>query len=421
METKTRNYTAELAAMALQAGWYGGKPLAVFLEAVPGTGKTTFGRKFAKIAADYIREELGVDAEFVLAYYSLPQTMPEDLAGMPGPSKDGHVVRDPMRDIRRLAESGWGIYIGDEMTSCSAATGAANMNIMLDQVAGDTHLARTSSFLGTLNPPECAAGAARDLSPPEVNRGLLLPWEVSSEDYFDYLRGGPGFMAHIRWLPKTWESDHTPLATEFVLKYLERNPTHRNGLRSGLTPDDQAGRPWPSERSWEMFIRLLAMIMSVGLDPNDQLTYLALQGTVGDGVADSFMTFIREFDLPSPREVMEVALDENSTDEDIRRAIPERVWARPDKTRMMMEACATWASRLQRAEGPEGESEYRAAWLAAGRIISPVLNEAPDNAMSAAQILASATPKGLTTMPDWAQKLFKAREAAGILKSRKRK
>ncbi len=399
-----RNYCMELMSVCVQMGWYGGRTVPVLLEDVPGEGKTQGVEIAGRILGEYVLKHK-LSKGWHVETTTLPQTAPEDIAGIPAQG-DGCLERLPLKGIRKLIEAGFGIWFGDEATSCPQQVGAATMTLIQDGRAGDVVLPHAVGRVIACNPPTCAA-AGREFSAPEINRVCRIPWELPLADFLDYLRGGPGLGAHIRFLPADWEKRFSPQANIIVASFLEKNPALRNTMRgpAPTTNESNQSQPWASSRQWENVSRLLAACFSLGEEPSSKLCHMVLEGCLGEGVAKAFMAYLREFDLAEPEAILAAAMKEGATPDSIRASIPDHIWARPDKLRLQLEAVA-FAAQQERDDRPK-------RWTAAMDVLTPVLDTKPDNAMSAAKLLTDRKPAGVA-VPEVALKLFKAREKAGM-------
>lgn len=411
-----RNHNMELLSICLQMGWYGGRTMPVLLEGVPGTAKTQVIKQLGREFADYLAKN-EVSDTFYTETVVIPQTMPETIEGIPSPDLESHsLVRLPLSGIRKLKQAGYGIWAGDEVTSGSQQTGAACMTLVQDGKAGDEVLPHTVGRVMMCNPEWCAA-AGRELAPPEINRVCRIEWKLPNEDFLDFLAGGPGLMTHVRYLPQDWEDLGMNRARTLVRAYLKTNPKVINTMESGETTEAQASKPWASQRQWWNVTRLLAAIFALGEEPSSELAYLAVCGTVGEGVADQFVGWLREMDLPDPEKILSEAMKdkEGETRDDkiarIRKEIPDSVWRRADKLRLCLDSVAIAAQQ----DREDRADRWQAAWL----VVEPVLDKKPDNAMSASQLLAERKPAG-ASIPEVAVKLWKAREKAGLMRSKAR-
>lgn len=383
-----RNIAAEALSVCMQTGFYGGRNIPVLLSAVPGCGKTSVVKQMAARIAENLKV-LGVTDTFAVETFVLPQTMPETIEGVPSPDLDLKALeRLPLIGIRNLVDSGFGVAFLDEITSSSQQTGAACMTLIQDGVAGDTRLPHTIARVAACNPSWCAA-AGREFTAPEINRMVLIDWELKRSDFIDYLRGGEGAVAHIRMLSPDWERRGIARARTLVSAYLDRNPNDCNTMQSKLTDKRSASQPWASERSWENVMRLLAAVFSLGEEPASDLAYILIKGSVGEGIADKFIGWLREQDLPDPEVIIQLAMSapaeklEQVLEENISKSVRER----PDKFRLCLESIAIAA---QDRDHPQ----YRERWEAAWAIVTPVLSTKPDNALAAAKLLSRPIPKG---------------------------
>jgi hypothetical protein len=84
-----------------------------------------------------------------------------------------------------------------------------------------------------------------------------------------------------------------------VCGFLTARPDLTHRLPS--VPDKRSG-PWPSPRTWDMAVRLLAMALAAGASRPATLAVLA--GTVGDGPTLELLTYLETTDLPDPEEVL---------------------------------------------------------------------------------------------------------------------
>lgn len=385
------NVKAELASIAAQLGWHGGKAVSVLLVGPPGTGKT----RFASLLAKEFSKHLNTDVPF--SAFVLPQTMPEEIAGVNVPNEDRTAVcRRPLELIRRLtlSKEGYGVALFDELTSAPAATGAATMTVASDGRAGDIELNDRVSRIFACNPVEQAA-SGRDLTPPEANRFCWInDWKISQEDYLDYLRGGKGLMSHVRIIPADFEQTHGMATRAWLSSFLSLNPSLKNQLESNTITPDAASKPWASERSWENAMRLLAAILALGENKMSELAYEAVTGCVGNGAGTAFMEWLRKMNLPDPEEFLRNPQGNK---------LPER----SDELRVFLESLAVAASNPSK---PDALKRWNTFW----DIIDPIIKEKQDMAISACDIASKADIKG-KTIPPTAAALFEVRRRAGLI------
>jgi hypothetical protein len=79
--------------------------------------------------------------------------------------------------------------------------------------------------------------------------------------------------------------------------------TARPGLAHSL-PEDAEGRggAWPSPRTWEMVLRLLATGGAAGASP--EAISAAVVGAIGDGAGLELLSYMEQLDLPDPNRVL---------------------------------------------------------------------------------------------------------------------
>lgn len=396
-----RNYNAELISLAMQISWYGGRPQPTLLVGVPGTGKTQFIEGLALELEKILKRKglLDEDERYETATYVIPQTGPDSLEGIGVPNAEKTELNFlPRAALRRIHNSKFGLVFGDELSSGSDETGAAFMAFSQDGRAGDLQVHTRISRIYAMNPAECAA-AGRELSPPEANRFLFIPdWDIPIEDTCDYLRGGPGFLQHVKELPEDWQK-FVPKVYSKLADFLERNRELVNQLvpGSGFTDSHvkpKAGEkavdttgPWASQRSYENAARLVAAVLSTGEPIDSVLVSRALKGTIGEYCADEFHKFLRENNIPSPAELL--ASDDP----------PSLLPKRSDERKSCLEELARYVSGKEARER-WGEEAHKANYLKAWDIIGPVLQKRRDDAFSAAKILNDHVP-GLAEIPIW--------------------
>ncbi|MEU2184775.1 AAA family ATPase, partial [Streptomyces thermolilacinus] len=79
--------------------------------------------------------------------------------------------------------------------------------------------------------------------------------------------------------------------------------TARPGLVHHLPDDAESrGRAWPSPRTWEMALRLLAAAYATGA--GREALAAALTGAVGEGAGIELLSYLEHLDLPDPDRVL---------------------------------------------------------------------------------------------------------------------
>ncbi len=258
----------------------------VLLWGGPGTGKSS--------AVVQLAGNRGIPCEVVIASIRDPT----DFSGLPVPQPDGTVQLAPPAWARRLASAGKGLLFLDEISTAPPAVQAALLRVVLDRTVGDLALPDGVSVVAAANPPDQAAGGW-DLSPPLANRFLHLDWEaLTPEEWGASLVSGEWPVPNgIPTLPDGWDADGRTRA--LVAAYVRARPTTLYRLPTG---EADAGRAWPSPRSWAQLSRLLTAARSVGA--GFEVQAVLASGCVGPGVGGEFLAYLRESNLPDPEDLL---------------------------------------------------------------------------------------------------------------------
>ncbi|WP_405691341.1 AAA family ATPase [Streptomyces sp. NBC_01185] len=260
----------------------------VLLWGEPGIGKSA--------GLEQLAAGLGLELETVIASVHEPS----DFAGLPVVGDDPAVTGVPMAPpdwAVRLARSGRGLLFFDELSSAPPAVQAALLRVVLERRVGSLRLPESVRVVAAANPPSSAADGWH-LSPPLANRFVHLRW---THDPRTVARGMAG----------TWPALGVPVvdpakvsgavarARGAVSGFL----TARPGLVHHLPADAESrGRAWPSPRTWDMALRLLATGYAAGTGREAVAT--ALTGAVGDGAGIELLSYLDHLDLPDPDRVL---------------------------------------------------------------------------------------------------------------------
>jgi hypothetical protein len=276
------NPQLEALALAVSAN------LPVLLWGEPGIGKSA--------SLDQVAAGLGVPLETVIASVHEPS----DFAGLPIIGEDAASNGVPMAPpdwAVRLAGAGRGIVFFDELSSAPPAVQAALLRVVLERRVGSLTLPGPVRVVAAANPPSSAADGWH-LSPPLANRFVHLNW---THDPRTVARGMAG----------TWPSVTVPLvgaakvpsAIARARGSISGFLTARPGLTHHLPGDAESrGRAWPSPRTWEMALRLLATGYAAAASA--EATAAALIGAVGDGAGIELVAYLEQLDLPDPDRVL---------------------------------------------------------------------------------------------------------------------
>ncbi|MEV4758154.1 AAA family ATPase [Micromonospora sp. NPDC049559] len=277
-----RNHRLEALALAVSAN------LPVLLWGEPGIGKSAGLQQLA--------DGLGVRLETVIASVHEPS----DFAGLPiigdDPAGTGVPMAPPDWAVR-LTRTGRGIVFFDELSSAPPAVQAALLRVVLERRVGSLQLPEPVRVVAAANPPSSAADGWH-LSPPLANRFVHLHW---THDPRTVARGLAG----------TWPAVPVPVvdparvagAVARARGAISGFLTARPGLAHHLPADAEArGQAWPSPRSWEMALRLIAVGYATGAAP--EAVSAAVVGAVGDGAGMELLSYLEELDLPDPDRVL---------------------------------------------------------------------------------------------------------------------
>jgi hypothetical protein len=309
--------------------------LPVLLWGEPGIGKTA---AMSQLAAD-----LGLPLTTVIASVHEPS----DFSGLPvvgeDPAEQGVPMAPPDWAVR-LVRAGRGLLFLDELSTAPPAVQAALLRLVLERRVGALRLPPAVRIVAAANPRSSAADGW-ELSPPLANRFVHLQWTYEHEVVVRGL-GGTWPRTVLPRLDRELLPDAVGFARRAVCAFLSARPTlvHR-------MPTDEArrGGPWPSPRSWEMALRLVAFATAAGVS-RDVLS-IVVRGTVGDGPGLELLASLDRLDLPDPEQLLaDPAGTELPERGDLRQAVLDAVVAavrqRPEKARWE----AAWALLVRALE-----------------------------------------------------------------------
>ncbi|MET7643520.1 AAA family ATPase [Streptomyces sp. NPDC005426] len=260
----------------------------VLLWGEPGIGKSA--------ALEQLAAGLGLGLETVIASVHEPS----DFAGLPVVGDDPAVTGVPMAPpdwAVRLAGRGQGLLFFDELSSAPPAVQAALLRVVLERRVGSLTLPESVRIVAAANPPSSAADGWH-LSPPLANRFVHLRW---AHDPRTVARGMAGTWpkAAVPVVDATRTAGAVARARGAVSGFL----TARPGLVHHLPSDAESrGRAWPSPRTWDMALRLLATGYATGA--GREAVAAALTGAVGDGAGIELLSYLENLDLPDPDRVL---------------------------------------------------------------------------------------------------------------------
>ncbi|MEW1777019.1 MoxR family ATPase [Streptomyces sp. NPDC086777] len=296
--------------------------LPVLLWGEPGIGKTA--------ALNRLAEALDLPLTTVIASVHEPS----DFSGLPVVGDDPAVQGVPMAPpdwAVRLVRAGRGLLFLDELSTAPPAVQAALLRLVLERRVGALRLPPGVRIVAAANPRSSAADGW-ELSPPLANRFVHLHW---AHDHEVVVRGLGGTWPRAT-LPRL-DPDRLPAAVDFarraVCGLLATRPTLVHRLPNG---EMRRGGAWPSPRSWDMTLRLVAFAHAAG-SSRDVLSLL-VRGTVGDGPGLELLASVDRMELPDPETLLaDPAAADLPERGDLRQAVLDGVVAavreRPDRAR----------------------------------------------------------------------------------------
>lgn len=309
--------------------------LPVLLWGEPGIGKTA---ALTQLAAS-------LDLPLTTVIASVHE--PSDFSGLPVIGDDPAVQGVPMAPpdwAVRLVRAGRGLLFLDELSTAPPAVQAALLRLVLERRIGSLQLPPEVRIVAAANPRSSAADGW-ELSPPLANRFVHLQWTHDHEVVVRGL-GGTWPRATLPRLDPEQLSGAVDFARRAVCGLLAARPGLVHRLPSGET---RRGGPWPSPRSWEMTLRLIAFATAAG--SSREVLSLLVRGTVGDGPGLELLAGLDRMDLPDPEVLL---ADPEGADlperGDLRQAVldgvVDAVRNRPEKSRWD----AAWALLVRALE-----------------------------------------------------------------------
>ncbi|MFI9158868.1 AAA family ATPase [Kitasatospora aureofaciens] len=262
--------------------------LPVLLWGEPGIGKTA--------ALNQLAEALDLPLTTVIASVHEPS----DFSGLPvvgdDPAQQGVPLAPPDWAVR-LVRAGRGLLFLDELSTAPPAVQAALLRLVLERRIGALQLPPGVRIVAAANPRSSAADGW-ELSPPLANRFVHLQWVHDHEVVVRGL-GGVWPVALLPRLDPAELSAAVAFARRAVCELLTVRPELVHRLPTNET---KRGGAWPSPRSWDMTLRLIAFATAAG--SSREVLSLLVRGTVGDGPGLELMAGLDRMDLPDPEQLL---------------------------------------------------------------------------------------------------------------------
>lgn len=314
--------------------------LPVLLWGEPGIGKTA--------ALTHLASTLGLPLTTVIASVHEPT----DFSGLPVPGNDPAVQGVPMAPpdwAVKLCRAGHGLLFLDELSTAPPAVQAALLRLVLERRVGELRLPQGVRIVAAAN-PRASAADGWELSAPLANRFVHLQWTF---DHEVVVRGLGGTWPRAT-LPEL-DARRLPDAVAYARTGVCRLLTARPALVHQLPPNEtRRGGAWPSPRTWEMAVRLIAFATAAGT--SREVLSMLVRGVVGDGPGLELLAGLDRMDLPNPEDLLAdpagAVLPERG---DLRQAVLDGVVAavrqRPERARW--EAAWTLLVRAMTTGAPD--------------------------------------------------------------------
>ncbi|MBB5117870.1 ATPase AAA [Streptomyces eurocidicus] len=308
----------QLAALTLAVA----ADLPVLLWGEPGIGKTA--------ALTQLAESLDLPLTTVIASVHEPS----DFSGLPvvgdDPAEQGVPMAPPDWAVR-LVRAGRGLLFLDELSTAPPAVQAALLRLVLERRIGALRLPPGVRIVAAANPRSSAADGW-ELSPPLANRFVHLQWTHDHEVVVRGL-GGTWPRATFPELAPEKLRESVDFARRAVCGLLAARPKLVHQLPSG---EARRGGAWPSPRSWETALCLIAFATAAG--SSREVLSLLVRGAVGDGPGLELLASLDRMDLPDPEELLAdpagaVLPERGDLRQVVLEGVVEAVRARPERAR----------------------------------------------------------------------------------------
>ncbi|WP_405063596.1 MoxR family ATPase [Kribbella sp. NBC_01505] len=262
--------------------------LPVLLWGEPGIGKTA--------ALTQLAASLDLPLKTVIASVHEPT----DFSGLPIVGDDPTVQGVPMAPPQwavELVRAGRGLLFLDELSTATPAVQAALLRVVLERRVGALQLPPGVRIVAAAN-PRASAADGWELSPPLANRFVHLYWVHDREVVVRGL-GGVWPRAELPMLVPEQLPAAVAYARRAVCSFLEARPTLIHRLPSTET---KRGSAWPSPRSWEAALTLLAFGTAASV--SREVLALLVRGAVGDGPGLELLAHLDRMELPDPESLL---------------------------------------------------------------------------------------------------------------------
>ena len=350
----TSNHQQILMAMeiAIDAG------VPVVLTGPPGCGKTAAVNEVARRRERWLTTIIASLRE------------PSDFGGLPI-VEGRETFQAPPSWAKQACAHDAPIVFLDEVSTAPQSVQAALLRVVDEGVVGELALPSHTSFVAAMNPPDSAAGGW-DLAAAFANRWMHLEWQ------------GWGAAEWATWARQQgWGQ-----AANLVGAFLRGKST----LLHAMPQDANArSKPWPSHRTWARACKLMAFGSARGMPLSGSVAITIATGCVGEHAAGELGTYLRELDLPDPKDLLR----------------------NPDAWKVPTRGDRIWATLTSLCDYVIESGKAR-DWERAFAVLA-IANDAGqgDIAISAGQEMAKRRPRG-AKVPKSLEKFLPLLEGAGM-------
>jgi hypothetical protein len=309
--------------------------LPVLLWGEPGIGKTA--------ALNHLAEALDLPLTTVIASVHEPS----DFSGLPvvgdDPAEQGVPMAPPDWAVR-LVRAGRGLLFLDELSTAPPAVQAALLRLVLERRIGSLRLPAGVRIVAAANPRSSAADGW-ELSAPLANRFVHLQWTYDHDVVVRGL-GGTWPRTALPQLDQRRLAEAVAFARRAVCGLLSVRPALVHKLPNN---ESRRGGAWPSPRSWDMTLRLVAFATAAGT--SREVLSMLVRGAVGDGPGLELLASLDRMDLPDPEALLAdpasaVLPGRGDLRQAVLDAVVDAVRKRPDQSRWD----AAWALLVRALE-----------------------------------------------------------------------
>lgn len=260
----------------------------VLLWGAPGQGKTQTLYAIAKANDMHIENVLASIRE------------PSDFAGLPYVVDGKTTLIAPdwaQRIASHTADGGSAMLFFDEISTAPPASQAALLRVALERTAGDLYLGDNVAIVAAANPPELAADGW-DLAAPMANRFCHLDFALTAEAVREGFSFGWGDVI-VPTVDRQKAEEEVSNAMLLVAAFLTSRPDLVTVMPNSSA---EAGRAYPTPRSWEMAATLYGYATAAGV--TGVARRMLVTGSIGQGAGAEFLAYVADLDLPNPEDLL---------------------------------------------------------------------------------------------------------------------